>query len=177
MLRIISRCYIFVYRLFEIKIETGVRIWPRVFISKGYSTKKGSVYISKRCEISNGCILKAYGGAIHIDENTFLGEYVIMYGHGGIEIGKNTLIAMHTCIVSSNHTIPSKVEKIRDKGDILLPVKIGNDVWIGAGCKILGGITIGDGCVIGAGSVVTKDILPYSIAMGVPAQIKGTRND
>jgi acetyltransferase-like isoleucine patch superfamily enzyme len=78
---------------------------------------------------------------------------------------------MHTCIVSSNHTIPSKNELIRSKPDVLLPVTIGSDVWIGAGCKILGGVTIGDGCVVGAGSVVTKSLPPYSISVGNPAKV------
>lgn len=84
---------------------------------------------------------------------------------------------MHTCIVSSNHTVPIKGTLTRSQPDILLPVKIGNDVWIGAGAKILGGVTIGDGCVIGAGAVVTKTLPPFAIATGVPAQITGYRND
>jgi len=53
----------------------------------------------------------------------------------------------------------------------LLPVNIGSDVWIGAGCKILGGVTIGNGCIIGAGSVVIKDLPPYSISVGNPAKV------
>ena len=52
-----------------------------------------------------------------------------------------------------------------------LPIKIGNDVWIGVEAMILDGVTIGDGAVIGARTVVTKDIPPYAIAVGVPAKI------
>ena len=50
-------------------------------------------------------------------------------------------------------------------------MNIGNDVWIGANAMILGGITIGDGAIIGAGAVVTKDIPPYAIVGGIPARI------
>jgi len=135
------------------------------------NNKKGAIHISQHCELSKGVVIKGYGGSVIINDNTFLGEYVIIYGHGGVTIGSNTLIAMHTCIVSSNHTIPFQNELIRNKGDILLPVKIGSDVWIGAGCKILGGITIGNGCVVGAGSVVTRDLPPYSISVGNPAKV------
>ena len=127
--------------------------------------------ICKDCELSIGVTIKAYGGTVTINQNTFLGEYVTIYGHGGVTIGSNTLIAMHTCIVSSNHTIPADNELIRSKPDILLPVIIGSDVWIGAGCKILGGVTIGDGCVVGAGSVVTKSLPPYSVSVGTPAKV------
>ncbi|GGG96983.1 hypothetical protein GCM10007422_08580 [Pedobacter zeae] len=133
--------------------------------------------IGDYCEITKGCILKAYGGSIKLATNVFVGEYTVIYGHGGVSIGENTLIAMHTCIVSSNHTIPNKMTIIRSQPDILLPVKIGNDVWIGAGAKILGGTTVGNGAIIGAGSVVSKDIPPYAIAVGIPAKVIGYRND
>jgi acetyltransferase-like isoleucine patch superfamily enzyme len=132
---------------------------------------KGEIRINNFCEIKTGVVINAYGGHVNIGTNTFLGEYVCIYGHGGVQIGANTLIAMHTCIVSSNHSIPAKNELIRAHGDILLPVSIGTDVWIGAGCKILGGVTIGDGCVVGAGSVVTKDLPSYSISVGNPAKV------
>lgn len=178
MLKTISLIYTVVLRLFNIKIKRQVKIWPLVYVAKGFANeKKGKVIIEDHCELSQGVVLKAYGGKITIGRNTFLGEYVTVYGHCGVEIGENTLIAMHTCILSSNHTIPDKVTLIRSQGDVLLPVKIGNDVWIGAGVKILGGIIIGDGCVIGAGAVVTKSLPPYAIAKGVPAKITGYRND
>jgi acetyltransferase-like isoleucine patch superfamily enzyme len=64
---------------------------------------------------------------------------------------------------------------IRNCEDVLKPTKIGKDVWIGANAVILGGVTIGNGCVIGAGSVVTKDLPPYSVAMGVPAKVVRSR--
>lgn len=176
-MKLISLIYIGLLRLFGITIGSNVRIWPLVFIAKGFAGKKGEIVIAERCELSQGVVLKAYGGSIRLGRNTFLGEYVVIYGHGGVDIGANALISMHTCILSSNHTIPDKQTLIRSKSDVLLPVKIGDDVWIGAGAKILGGVTIGDGCVVGAGAVVTKSLPPYSIALGVPAKAAAARND
>lgn len=178
MIALINKIYSIFFRLRGINIAQHVSIKPGTFLSRGFlNGKKGAIDIASRCELSRGVVIKAYGGSINISENTFLGEYVCIYGHGGVDVGQNTLIAMHTCIVSSNHTVPNKSTLIRSQGDILLPVKIGNDVWIGAGAKILGGITIGDGCVIAAGAVVTKSLPPYAIAMGVPATIVSYRND
>jgi acetyltransferase-like isoleucine patch superfamily enzyme len=178
MLKLISIFYCATLKMFGISIMPNVKIWPFVYVAKGFARgKKGEIILEQNCELSQGVILKAYGGKIAIGKNTFLGEYITIYGHGGVEIGDNTLIAMHTCIVSSNHAIPDKKKLIRSQGDILLPVKIGSDVWIGAGVKILGGVTIGDGCVIGAGAVVTKSLPPYAIAMGIPAKITEYRND
>jgi acetyltransferase-like isoleucine patch superfamily enzyme len=167
----LSHLRILYYRFKGITIQNNCKI-ASVHLSPGYRNgKKGVLIICKKGELNKGVVIKSYGGTVSINQNTFLGEYVVIYGHGGVTIGSNTLIAMHTCIVSSNHTIPLKNELIRSKPDILLPVIIGSDVWIGAGCKILGGVTIGDGCVIGAGSVVTKSLPPYSISVGNPAKV------
>lgn len=164
------------YRKKNIHIAKPCKIGLNVLMQTGFlNGKKGSIIIENNCEVSQGVILKAYGGEISIKQNTFIGEYAVLYGHGGIEIGENTLIAMHTCIISSNHTIPAQETLTRSQPDILMPVKIGDDVWIGAGAKILGDITIGDGCVIGAGAVVTKGLPPFAIAVGVPAKIIGYR--
>jgi acetyltransferase-like isoleucine patch superfamily enzyme len=177
MLRIISLFHVSILRIWGITIQNDVTIRRYSFINKGFANgKKGRIIIKQQCELSQGIVLKAYGGEIKIGKNTFLGEYVTIYGHGGVEIGENTLIAMHSCIISSNHTITNRDTLIRSQPDILLPVKIGNDVWIGAGVKILGGVTVSDGCIIGAGAVVSKSLPPYSIAVGVPAQITGYRH-
>jgi len=172
MRKLVNSINIILLKLLGINIGFDAKINPFCFLSRGFlNGKKGNITIFSGCELSRGVVLKCYGGEIKIKENTFLGEYVVIYGHGGVEIGENTLIAMHTCIVSSNHTVPDKNTPIRSKPDILLPVRIGKDVWIGAGAKVLGGVTIGDGCVIGAGAVVTSDLPPYSISVGIPARV------
>lgn len=134
-------------------------------------TGSGKVEIGDRCELSSNVVLHPYAGAISIASDTFLGPQVVIYGHGGVTIGRQTLIAMQCRILSSNHTVPPLGTSIRSQPDILRPTYIGHDVWLGAGVTVLGGVTIGDGCVIGAGSVVTKDMPPGSIALGVPAEI------
>jgi acetyltransferase-like isoleucine patch superfamily enzyme len=173
-----SKLSVLLYRLKGAVIHSPTNIHNNVSISLGFlNNQKGQLVIHKQVQLSNGVDIRCYGGKVVIHQNVFIGEYVVIYGHGGVEIGENTLIAMHTCIVSSNHTVPDKNTLIRSQPDILLPVKIGKDVWIGAGVKVLGGVNIGDGCVIGAGAVVTKDMPAYSIATGVPAKVTGYRND
>jgi acetyltransferase-like isoleucine patch superfamily enzyme len=163
------------YKIKGYKIDAEAKIHHSCQLTLGFSNCKGVLVIMEQCELRKGSVINCYGGKILIKRNVFLGEYVIIYGHGDIEIGENTLIAMHSCIVSSNHTIPNRSSTIRSLPDILLPTKIGNDVWIGANCSILGGVTIGDGAIIGAGSVVTKDIPAYAIAVGNPAKVKKYR--
>jgi acetyltransferase-like isoleucine patch superfamily enzyme len=136
---------------------------------------KGRIRISPGCWIEQGCVLWAFGGNINLHPSVFLGPYVVIYGHGGVEIGECTLIAMHCCIVSSNHAVPPAGVFIRTQPDVVQATRIGRDCWLGAGVKVMAGVTIGDGCVIGAGTVVTKDLPAYSIVYGVPARIVGQR--
>ncbi|WP_207532697.1 acyltransferase [Desertivirga arenae] len=172
MLKIISLLYTMFYRWRGIVVEPEVKISPFCCLSRGFlNGRKGHIIINRRSELSKGVVLNAYGGNIKIGRNTFLGEYTIIYGHGKVTIGENVLIAMHTCIVSSNHTVPNRELIIRSQPDILLPVTIGDDVWIGANCSILGGINIGRGAIIGAGSVVTRDVPEFAIVVGNPAKV------
>ncbi len=170
------------YRRWRLQLS-GAKIGRDAKLGSGVQCKRGvrngqsgRIEIESTCTLSQGVVLDAWGGSITIAKNVFLGEYVVIYGHGGVEIGDDTLIAMHCRILSSNHTLPSAGTKIRDCPDVLLPTKIGRDVWLGAGVTVLGGVAIGDGCVVAAGAVVTKDMPPYSIAMGVPARVVRTRS-
>lgn len=85
-----------------------------------------------------------------------------------ITIGDNVFIGPNTCITTANHPILHKERLMTSFGG---PITIGNNVWIGANCTILPGVTIVDGTVIGAGSVVTKNIPENVIAVGNSCKI------
>jgi acetyltransferase-like isoleucine patch superfamily enzyme len=86
-------------------------------------------------------------------------------------IGDNVLIAGHTMIIPSNHNSQDLQIPINQQGENSKGIIIEDDVWIGAGCKILDGVCIKSGAIIGAGSVVTKDIPPNAIIAGVPGKL------
>jgi len=143
----------------------------------GYSASgAGRIEIAPGAWIETGVVLHAYGGHIVVGRDVFLGPQTVVYGHGGVDIGDGCLIAMHCRILSSNHTAAPFGMDIRSQPDVLLPSKIGRDVWLGAGVTVLGGVTIGDGCIVGAGSVVTKDLPAGSISYGTPAVVQGWRD-
>jgi serine acetyltransferase len=147
-------------------VGPGISLGPDAF-----GKVNGTVEVADSCELNQGVELNPWGGSIRIDRRVWLGPYVVIYGHGGVEIGESTLVSMHCTILSSNHAIPAPRELIRNTADELLPTKIGRDVWIGANAVILGGVTIGDGAVIAAGAVVTKDVEPGAVVAGVPASL------
>ena len=131
----------------------------------------GTIRIGRRVRISDGAILAPYGGSIVLEDGAYVGPYCVLYGHGGIHIGRGTLLAPHCVLVAGNHRFDDLDRPIAQQGDDARGITIGADVWIGAGARVLDGVTLGDGCVIGAGAVVTDSIEPNSVAVGVPARV------
>lgn len=105
---------------------------------------------------------------IEIGDDCVIGAFVHVWGAGGVQIGNRTMIASHSTITSVTHDY-EKADMF--KTVVLKPVCIGQDVWIGSHAVIMPGITIGDGAVIGAGSVVTKDVPAQAIVFGIPARL------
>lgn len=163
-------------QLSGIELHSSCWIDQQVKAGLGFANgSPGKIRLAQNVKLEAGVVLQAWGGSIVIQDNVFIGPYSVIYGHGGVIIGQDSLIAMHCRILSSNHTIPERSQHIRWQPDTLIATTIGRDVWLGAGVTVLAGVTIGDGCVVGAGAVVTKDLPPYSIAMGVPAKVIKTR--
>lgn len=111
------------------------------------------------------------GRNLVIEDDVDISKDVLISTAGGVFIGARTLIGYRTQIISDNHTIPKIGEKFPVSGDEYKKVTICKDVWIGANCVITPGVTIGEGAVVGAGSVVTRDVAPNSIVGGVPARL------
>lgn len=156
-------------------IKKGVKIYERVKI---YSTAKSPVFVGEDCVLQTGAILaSADNGRIKLGKNVYLGEYSILSSKGEIDVGENSIIASLCFVCDFNHRFDDPEVLFYDSGCDYGRIDIGKNVWIGAGCKILKDVAIGDGCVIGAGSVVTRSIPAYSIAVGVPARVIKKRKD
>lgn len=114
-------------------------------------------------------ITPAHG--IRIGDDVDFASDVLVTAGGKVVIGDRVLIGYRTVILSANHVVPKSPERIFGAGHDKKPVRIEADAWIGACCVILPGVTIGEGAVVAAGSVVTKDVAPFSVVAGVPARI------
>jgi len=172
------------FRVSRLNMVSGVQIDRSIYIARSAMIQidtdgcvlGGRIRISKAAIISDGAIIAPYGGSIEIGASAYIGPYCVLYGHGGLTIGRNAMIAAHTIIVAANHGIAQLDVPMGRQPLTMKGIAIGEDVWIGAGCKILDGVHIGNGTVIGAGSVVTKDIDAHLIAFGVPAKVAGRRH-
>jgi acetyltransferase-like isoleucine patch superfamily enzyme len=165
--------------------EYRPRLWVRLFLNR-FKHKRGRHSIIRRrtridvfpfnefnlgarsviedfTTINNGV------GNVNIGEKTFIGMGNVVIGP--VTIGSNVILAQNIVISGLNHgyediNIAPSLQKIQCK-----PIYISDDVWIGANSVITAGVTIGKHCIIGAGSVVTKDIPDFSVAVGNPAKI------
>ena len=113
-------------------------------------------------------------GQIKLGDNVAIGKDTIIFAHGPMFIGNDTAIAAQCYIIDSDHGI-KRSQLIREQGLESQSIYIGNDVWIGAGSKILKGSYISNGSVIGAMSLVKGHTDPYSINVGIPTKKIGER--
>lgn len=103
--------------------------------------------------------------------NVHVGRFCQLDARGGIELGRNVVIASHTLLITADHDAQDPMFAGR-----LAPICLGDRVWIGSRCIVLKGVSIGEGAVIAAGSVVTSDVEPWTIVGGVPAAKIGARS-
>lgn len=110
-----------------------------------------------------------YGKHISVGDNFYTNYNCVILDVAKVEIGDNVFFAPNVAVYTAGHPIhPVSRNSLYEYG---IPIKIGNNVWVGGNTVILPGVTIGDNCVIGAGSVVTKDIPSNSIAVGNPCNV------
>ena len=151
----------------------GAQVGRKCLIGKGFRIERPwQVSMGTRCMIQDLVWLNLVSdsGNLTVGDYTFIGRGTEIEVSNRITIGNNGLIAPNVYITDHNHGIepgtPMNAQQCKAS-----PVEIGNDVWIGTGCTILPGIKIGDGAVVAAGAVVTKDIPSNAIVGGVPAKI------
>jgi maltose O-acetyltransferase len=118
--------------------------------------------VGNRVSIRKGLRVKNPAN-ITIGDDVSINSNVILQAQAPIFIGDLTLIAAGVIIVTTNHDMSNRTA-------VTSPVRIGRNCWLGVGCIVLPGVTIGDGTVVGAGSIVTKDLPPEMICVGVPAK-------
>lgn len=125
-----------------------------------------------------GPIAFDYGNNLIVGESFYANFNFTALDCAQIIIGDNVMIGPNCSIVTPIHPLLPKERNIRYKQDgtpytleYAKPIAIGNDCWLASNVTVIGGVTIGEGCVIGAGSVVTRDIPPHSFAAGNPCRV------
>jgi len=146
-----------------------VAYWPSFRLRHWYYTRVLHYTLGKRSSIHMGAFVT--GPHIHIGDNVVINRRVYLDGRMGLTIRNNVSISPEVYLVSMEHD-PNDPRFSTRGGEILIE----DNVWIGSRAMILPAIHIGEGAVVAAGAVVTKDVEPYQIVGGVPARVIGTRS-
>lgn len=157
-----------------------IRFFQFLYIKRGrhsviYNSVRMDVVPFRRCVIGSRSVIESFSvlnnavGDLFIGDNTRIGIGNTIIGP--VRIGSKVNIGQHVLISGINHSYEDINLPISDQGIRTSQVDIADNVWIGANAVILPGISIGQHAVIGAGSVVTKDVKPYTVVAGNPAHI------
>jgi acetyltransferase-like isoleucine patch superfamily enzyme len=135
----------------------------------------GRLVVGPWCWLGDGSSLRAHAGRVTLGSKVVLGGGSTINAYLDVSIGDGALVAEGVHITDFDHRFDRLDVPIKDQGVVTAPVRIGPDVWLGRGVTVLRGVDIGRGSVIGAHAVVTQDIPPYSVAVGVPARVVRSR--
>jgi len=161
----------------EIEFGSHVFIEERVIINR--MKDGGPVKFGDKVSILRDTIIETGdAGSVSIGDETYIHPYCQLSAYReNIEIGRQVLIAMRCAFYPYDHGVspahPIRTQPLVSKG----PILIGDNAWLGTGVIVLAGVEIGEGAVIGAGSVVTKNVPKNGIANGVPARLIRSRTD
>jgi acetyltransferase-like isoleucine patch superfamily enzyme len=126
--------------------------------------------IGDRVKLLQGIWIDRFDG-LRIGDDVSIAKGVLILAIGGVEIGDRSMVGPGSKLISAGHVIPKGRKPMRFSGVFLKKITIEKDVWIGAQVIILPGVKVGEGAIIAAGAVVTKDVPPFAIVGGVPARV------
>ncbi|MGH3344849.1 MAG: acyltransferase [Carbonactinosporaceae bacterium] len=145
----------------------GVEVYAR----RGY----GRLVLGRWVHVGDGTAIRCHEGNLRIGDKAVFGRYDTVNCYLDIEIGAAALISDWIYICDFDHRFADLATPIKDQGIEKTPVRIGPDVWIGTKASVLRGTRVGQGCVIAAHAVVTRDVPPHSVVVGSPARVVGNR--
>jgi len=167
-------------------IENGVRLRfaDHIQLKNGVYLDQGcylhacphGIEIGENTIVMHGAILHVYNfrdlprAGIRIGRDSLIGEYTVIRGQGGVEIGDRVYTSPFTQIIAVNHVFTDPERPFIEQGITAEGIVIEDDVWLGAAAVVTDGVRVGKGAVVAAGAVVTKDVPPHTVVAGVPAK-------
>lgn len=129
-----------------------------------------TVSFGERCILDNDLTVEV-SGTLRVGDRVIFGHHCTLAAVEQIEIGDDCMLAEMVSIRDHDHAFARIDVPYREQGKVVAPVRLGRNVWLGAKVTVLKGVTIGDNSVVGANAVVTRDIPPNSLAVGIPAKV------
>lgn len=167
------------FNLSKVRFGRFMKLGDQVYLSALGSdgiTFGDNVGIGAYSRVIVSTSLNQIGTHIRIGNNVGIGEFAYLGGAGGLEIGDDCIVGQYFSCHPENHNYSTQNIPIRMQGVNRKGINIGKNCWIGSKVTILDGVTIGDGCILAAGTVVTKSFPANSIIGGVPAKLLKSRD-
>jgi acetyltransferase-like isoleucine patch superfamily enzyme len=146
-----------------------------VFLDRGASVYARSGYgrliLGKWVHLGAGTALRCHEGTLSLGDKSNLARHISINCYLDVEIGDSALFADHVYISDFDHRFDDLQQTIKDQGIVKSRVRIDRDVWLGTKVTVCSGVVIGEGTVVGANAVVTRDLPPFCVAVGVPARV------
>jgi acetyltransferase-like isoleucine patch superfamily enzyme len=162
----------------RLRFADHIKLGPGVYLDEGvylHACPQG-IEIGSGTIVMHGAVLHVYNfremphSGIKIGRNSLIGEYSVIRGQGGVQIGDRVYTSPFTQIIAVNHVFDDPDRPFTQQGITAEGILIEDDVWLGAGAIITDGVKVGKGAVVAAGAVVTKDVPPHTVVGGVPAK-------
>jgi acetyltransferase-like isoleucine patch superfamily enzyme len=144
-------------------LDKGVEIYAR----RGY----GRLILGRWLHLGVNTAIRCHEGTLSVGDKCVLGRGVSVNCYLDVEIGASSLFADDIYVSDFDHKYADLTMPIKDQGISKARVRIEPDVWIGTKATVTSGVVIGQGAVVGANAVVTRDLPAYSISVGVPARV------
>lgn len=152
----------------DLELGADVRLEPGVLWRLDAQAR---VKIGAGSRIRRDVELKVGPGRLVIGQRVHIGPWTTIGALEDVEIGDDCLLAERVSIRDHEHAIADPDRPYAEQGDVLAPVRLGRNVWLGAGVTVVKGVTLGDGVVVGANAVVTRSFPAGSLVAGVPARV------
>jgi acetyltransferase-like isoleucine patch superfamily enzyme len=163
-------------RLARLKLRFGRRLQLDgiAFVGPGVSLEiapGATLRLGRWSWIGHGCKIRVHEGEVEIGAKTVLGQECTISSFQHVSIGRECILADRVMLIDFDHGVVEVDRPVREQGIYKRDVRVGNNVWVGYGACFLRGTTVGDNCVVGTNSVITKDVPDNAVVAGVPARV------
>ena len=156
----------------QIQLGAGVYLDQGVYLH----ATPGGIRLGAGTIVMHGAVLHVYNfrnlpqAGITVGRECLIGEYTVIRGQGGVTLGDRVYTSPFTQLIAVNHVFDDPERSFVEQGITAQGIVVEDDVWLGANVVVTDGVRIGQGAVVAAGAVVTKDVPPHTVVAGVPAR-------
>jgi acetyltransferase-like isoleucine patch superfamily enzyme len=162
------------YLLLKARYRARLQTDGLCFICPGVKLEIGPhaiLRIGRWAWVGHGCKLRVHEGTVSIGAKTVLGQECTISAFQRVSIGRECILADRVMLIDFDHGATEVERPIRLQGIYKRDVHVGHNVWIGYGACVLRGVTVGDNCIVGTNSVLTRDVPENAVVAGVPARV------